>query len=59
MWNVPAKQGWEKKKRQEGERGVQQKKYSAYGEDSKDSSGVLCEVSLEPMLFEYLMCCGG
>lgn len=46
----------EKKK---GEKGVQQKKHCACGEDWKDSSGVLCEVLLEPMLFKSFMCCGG
>lgn len=46
----------EKKK---GGRGIQQKKHSACGESLGDSSGVLCEVLLEPMLFKSLICCGG
>lgn len=42
-----------------GGRGIQQKKPSACGEDLGDSSGVLCEVLLEPVLFTSLICCGG
>lgn len=46
-------------KKGRGRRGVQQKKHCACSEDFADSSGLLCEILLEPMLFKSLTCCGG